>query len=244
MNEFEYTKEQGIELLDKLLLPKGYEKVEEKNESKWFKIYNCEENDCAWVEATITLDLEAFVKPVVEDYIDGFCVNSYSCGGYEGAEWEVEELITIMKKASKEVSKDLDEVFKIFQETFAEKKPDNIYTLVIKYTDYGEFDEDGLPGVEAIHEDEYESLEEALKEFYTGLSLNDGVELYRGNKEITYDVLEDESLFKTYYNNKEAVSYGHFKYLAYEQAWECVKEYTEEGYSKLIHDYVAEGIIR
>ena len=43
MNEFEYTKEQGTELLDKLLLSKGYEKVEEKNEPKWFKIYGCDE---------------------------------------------------------------------------------------------------------------------------------------------------------------------------------------------------------
>ena len=244
MNEFGYTKAQGIELLDKLLLPKGYKKVAEKNEPKWFKIYDCEENDCAWVAATITLDLEAFVKPVVEDYIDGFCVNSYSCGGYEEAEWVVEEFITIMKEASKEVSKDLDEIFKVFQETFVEKKPDNIYTLVIRYTDYGEFDEDGLPGVETTREDEYDSLEEALKEFYTCLSFNDGVELYRGNKEITYDVLEDESLFKTYYNNEETVSDGDFKYLTYDQAWECIKEYTEEGYSKLIHDYVDKGIIR
>ena len=243
MNEFEYTKEQGIELLDKLLLPKGYERSDEREEPKWFKIYDCDENDCAWVTATITLDLEAYVKPVVEDYIDGLFINSY-CGELYGSDEEVNNFITVLKQARDAVAKDLDEVFKVFQETFTEKKPDNIYTLVTKWDDYGEFDEDGLPGVEATREDEYGSLEEVLKEFYTCLSFNDRVELYRGNKDITYDVLEDESLFKTYYNNKEAVSDSDFKYLTYEQAWECVKEYTEEGYSELLHDYVAKGIIR
>lgn len=240
MNEFEYTKEQGIELLDKLLLPKGYEKVEDRDEPVWFKEHNTE-SDWHWVETTITLDLEAFVKPV-SDARDGLFIKSY--GELYGSDEEVNDFITVLKQAKDEVAKDLDEVFKVFQETFAEKKPDNIYTLVTKWDDYGEFDEDGLPGVETTREDEYDSLEEALKEFYTCLSFNDGVELYRGNKDITYDVLEDESLFKTYYNNKEAVSNSDFKYLTYEQAWECVKEYTEEGYSELLHDYVDKGIIR
>ena len=242
MNEFSYTKEQGIELLDKLLLPKGYERIEDNSsEPAWFKMHDAG-SDWHWVEATITIELEAFVKPV-SDARDGLFVNSY-CGELYGEEESVSNFINLLKYAKDEVSKDLDEVFKVFQETFAEKKSDNIYTLITKWQDYGSFDEDGIPGVETIREDEYDSLEEALKEFYTCLSFNDGVELYRGNKEITYDVLENESLFKTYYNNKEAVSNGDFKYLAYEQAWECVKEYTEEGYSKLLRNYIDEGIIR
>ena len=240
MNEFSYTKEQGIELLDKLLLPKGYERSDERDEPVWFKEHYCEEN---LVEAIITLGLEAFIKPIIDDYTDGLFINSY-CGIFYGADSDFDDFIITLKQAKEEVAKDLDEAFKVFQETFAEKKSDKVYTLVIKFTDYGSFDEDGLPGVETIREDEYDSLEEALKEFYTCLSFNDGVELYRGNKEITYDVLEKESLFKTYYNNKEAVSGGDFKHLTYEQAWECVKEYAEEGYSELLRDYIDKGIIR
>lgn len=241
MNEFSYTDEQGIELLDKLLLPKGYEKYEDKHGPVWFKIHDSDERDWYWMVATITLDLESFVKPEI-DTVHGLFVKSY--GELYGSDGDITNFITLLQEAEADVKKDLDEVFKVFQETFTEKKPDNIYTLVNKWDDYGEFDEDGIPGVETTSEEEYDSLEEALKDFYACVSFNEEVELYRGNKEITYDVLEDESLFKTYYNNKEVVLEGDFQHLTYEQAWECVKEYTEEGYSELLHDYRARGIIR
>ena len=242
MNEFEYTREQGISFLDDFLLPRGYEHSEDFDENpSWYKLYNCEDDDFVYIAAIIDLDLTAKLEPMADF---GLHVKSYY-GELEDLEDETPKFINSLKLAKKEVIKDLDEVYKIFQDTFAEKKPDNIYTLTLTYDDYGQFDENGIPGVSTDHELEYNSLDEALKDFYMSISFNDeDVTLYKGNKDITDEILADETLFKKYYDDEDARDEGHFKYLTYEQSWECIKEYADAGYSESIEKYLQDGIIK
>ena len=240
MNEFGYTKEQGIKLLDDFLLPRGYQRSEDFDEDpSWYKLYDCEDEDFVYIAAVIDLDLTARLEPVAEC---GLYVKSY-WWELENSEDEVPEFIENLKLARKEVAKDLDEAYKAFQDAFMEKKPDDVYTLVYTYDNYGLFDEDGIPGVRTTDETEWLNLDRASKELYTLVSFNDEVQLYRGNTDITNEILSDESLFKKFYDDKEALEGSDFKYLAYEQAWRCVKEYAKDGYSETIEKYIGKGII-
>ena len=122
-------------------------------------------------------------------------------------------------------------------------KASNIYTVVDEYVDYGCFGKDGLPGVDTVYEEEFESLKEALKEFYMCVSFNEDVRIYKGNRNITKDYILNEAAFKEYYDDAEARKWGHFNFLTYEQSWECVKEYAEKGYSESMENYIDEGIV-
>ena len=114
----ECTIDQANELLDKILIPKGYIKdTELTSEPVWYKVYDLPEyeNDI-WVEAIITNDLRAEVMPVVDCH-GGIWVKDY----YKEYD-DLERLISIMREAREEVKRDLDEVIKIFQDVYGKYK--------------------------------------------------------------------------------------------------------------------------
>ena len=242
MNEFEYNKKQGIELMNKILIPKGYMESDEHTEPYWYKEYEVVE-DHIWLTTIIKLDLTAEVSPNKLYDSDTLFVKSYWWED-KGIEDETEIFIAEFKKVKKELVKDLDEVYKIFQDTFAEKKSEDIYTFTCIYTDYGQVDEMGIPGVETEHEEEFNSLDEALNEFYMSVSFNEEAYIYKGNKDITEEIINSEDLFKKFYADKNALKCCNFNSLTYNQAWQCVKEYAVDGYSSSMQEYIEQGIVK
>lgn len=242
MNEFEYNKKQGIELMNKILIPKGYMESDEHAEPYWYKEYEVVE-DYFWLTAIIKLDLTAEVSPNKLCDSDTLFVKSYWWED-KGIEDETEIFIAEFKKVKKELIKDLDEAYKIFQDTFVEKKSEDIYTFTCIYTDYGQVDEMGIPGVETEHEEEFNSLDEALNEFYMSVSFNEEAYIYKGNKDITEEIINSEDLFKKFYADKNALKCCNFNLLTYNQAWQCVKEYAVDGYSSSMQEYIEQGIVK
>ena len=242
MNEFEYSKKQGIELMNKILIPKGYAESEEHTEPYWYKEYEVVDGHL-WLTAIIKLDLTAEVSPNKLYDSDTLFVKSY-WWEYKGIEDETEIFIEGLKEVKKELIKDLDEVYKIFQDTFAEKKSEDTYTFTCIYTDYGQVDEMGIPGVETEHEEEFDSLDEALNEFYMSVSFNEEAYIYKGNKDITEETINNEDLFKKFYADKNALKCCNFNSLTYNQAWQCVKEYAVDGYSSSMQEYIEQGIVK
>ncbi len=239
MFDFEYSLEQGIELFDQFLLPKGYERtklpISSPDNHIWVK-YLYDENDVVTASIIINLDMTAKVNlDIGIGEYDGAFVKSYT---FEEDEDETESVFDLLKEARDTAEKDLDELHEFLKDLLCEKKPDNVYTLVFKYNDYGRFDEDGIPGVETTDELEYFKLEEALNEFYTCVSLNEEALLYKGNTDITADILHDKELFKKFYDNKKAFENTDFNGLTYEQALQCVDEYADHGYSELLDTFV------
>ena len=125
-----------------------------------------------------------------------------------------------------------------------EQMPDpNKYYVRYCWTDYGQFNEDGLPGVEVESIDSYGTLEEALDELYTDISFNEEAAIYKNKKDITEDILADESNFKNFFENSKEKQHTNFEALTYEQAIQCIREYAEEGYSETMDEYIDNGII-
>lgn len=87
------TIDQANELLDKILIPKGYLKnTELSSQPVWYKVYDLPEyENWVWVEAIITNDLRAEVMPVA-DCPGGIWIKDY-CKEYD----DLESLISIMR---------------------------------------------------------------------------------------------------------------------------------------------------
>lgn len=225
INEFEYTKEQGIKLIEEFLLPIGYERAYDEDHFErnpyWHKLIKSTEelSDSVDVYQVIDLGLNAKIDFVSDGY--GIWAKSYE---FNDSADEIDAFIELIKKAKKEVSKDIDELFEFLQDKLVEKIPDDIYTVSYYYKDFGRFDENGLPGVDTYMENTFESFEDALANVYTCISFDDdNVEIYKGNKNITNEVLTNEENFKNFYNS-DRLKESAFENMHYMDAWDFICE--------------------
>ncbi len=225
INEFEYDKELGIKLIEKFLLPRGYKRADDFDSNiSWYKIVEAEDdeeevNDSLCLCQVIDFYLNAKLECNTE--FGGLWVKSYE---FNDPADEIDAFIELIKKAKKEVSKDIDELFEFLQDKLVEKVPDDIYTVSYYYKDFGCFDENGLPGVDTYMENTFESFEDALAEAYTCISFDDNnVEIYKGNKNITNEVLTKEENFKKFYNS-DRLKESDFENMHYMDAWEYICE--------------------
>lgn len=98
---------------------------------------------------------------------------------------------------------------------------------IVKYTweDFGQLDDDGIPGVFVHDKDKFNFLEEAINDYFMHISFDENPEIYDGKKSIEKEILYNEELFKKFYEDKEALKYSDFSQMTYEESWARVVDY-------------------